>query len=83
MRGEITDGNCRAMNDPISQFVDSKGGAAALAAALGTTRGAIAQWKFKRKLPRSAWPEILKAFSDVTLDDLLAIERATETSEAA
>ena len=58
-----------------SSFIDAKGGNAAVAQATGYQPGAIGLWRHRNRLPRSAWPEILKAFPDVKLDDLLTIER--------
>jgi hypothetical protein len=57
-----------------SSFIDAKGGNAVVAQATGYQPGAIGLWRHRNRLPRSAWPEILKAFPDVKLDDLLAIE---------
>lgn len=68
-----------------SSFIDAKGGNAAVALATGYQPGAVALWRHRNRLPRNAWPEILKAYSDVHLDDLLAIERrgAEQSAEAA
>lgn len=59
-----------------AQFVDGRGGPKAVATATGKTPGAVSLWKNRNKLPREAWPEILKAYPDVSLDDLLKIEGA-------
>lgn len=57
-----------------SSFIDAKGGNAAVAHATGYQPGAVGLWRHRNRLPRSAWPEILKAYPDVSLDDLLDIE---------
>ena len=36
--------------------------------------GTIRMWKHRNTLPRSAWPELARAFPDLTLDKLQKIE---------
>ncbi len=55
-------------------FIKAKGGPKAVSQATGHGAGAISVWASRNKLPRSAWPELLNAFPDITLDDLLAME---------
>lgn len=57
-----------------SDFIDAKGGPASVARSTGYKPGAVALWRHRNKLPRSAWPEILEAFPDTTIADLKAIE---------
>lgn len=57
-------------------FVDERGGPKAVADATGRKPGAVSLWKNRNRIPRDAWPEILKAYPDVSLDALLAIEGA-------
>lgn len=59
------------------QFIDARGGPAVIARATGYRPGAVALWRHRNKLPRTAWPEIMEAFPDVTLDHLKAIEAAS------
>ena len=59
-----------------SDFVDRFGGPKAVADATGKTPGAVSLWKNRNRIPRDAWPDLMKAFPDVSLDDLLALERA-------
>lgn len=61
---------------PVQSFIDAKGGPAKVAAATGFNPNAVALWRHRKIIPRSAWPEIIKGL-DVTLDDLLAIETAS------
>lgn len=63
-----------------SEFVDARGGPKAVAEATGRNPGAVSLWKNRNKIPRDAWPEVIKAFADVTLDDLLGIEKASEAA---
>lgn len=63
-----------------SEFVDARGGPKAVAEATGRNPGAVSLWKNRNKIPRDAWPEVIKGFADVTLDDLLNIERASEAA---
>lgn len=60
----------------VSELLDSKGGNASVATATGYAPGAVALWRHRNKLPRSAWPDLMKAFPDITLDALLALEAA-------
>lgn len=59
-----------------SDFVDTHGGPKAVADATGKTPGAVSLWKNRNRIPRDAWPDLMKAFPDVSLDDLLALEAA-------
>lgn len=65
-----------------ADLIEKKGRATAFAAAVGYSPGAVRQWAFRGIIPRVAWPNIQKAFDDVTLDDLLAIERRGPPAEA-
>lgn len=60
-----------------SDLIAAKGGSAAFARAIGREPGAVRMMKLRGALPRSAWPEIIEAFPDITLDDLKEIERAS------
>jgi hypothetical protein len=59
-----------------SQIIESHGGSKALADALGKTPVAVRVWKSRNRIPRAAWPEMLARFPDLTMDALLATERA-------
>lgn len=65
-----------------SQFVDARGGPKAVADATGRQPGAVSLWKNREKVPREAWPELLMAYSDLTLADLLAVEKASDKQRA-
>jgi hypothetical protein len=62
----------------VSDFIEQKGGNSAVASATGYAKGAVGLWRHRNRLPRTAWPEIMKAYPDVTLDDLLRIEAAND-----
>jgi hypothetical protein len=59
----------------VTQIIESRGGAKALAEALGKTPVAIRVWKSRNRIPRQAWPDLMAKFPDLTLDDLRASER--------
>lgn len=59
-----------------AEFIDAKGGPAIVARATGYKPGAVALWRHRNKIPRTAWPEILEAFSDTSLADLKGMEAA-------
>lgn len=65
-----------------SSTIDEKGGPAVFAAAVGKRPGAVRAWKHRNQFPRDAWPEIMRAFPDISLDRLMAMESARELSEA-
>jgi hypothetical protein len=60
-----------------SQFVDAHGGPKAVAEATDRNPGAVSLWKNRNRIPRDAWPEVIKGLG-VSLDDLLAIEKASQ-----
>jgi hypothetical protein len=74
-----------------AEFIDQKGGPAAMTRAINEvsppdkqiTSGAVALWRHRNKLPRTAWPEIVEAFPGTTLDELKAVEAAGEQANAA
>ncbi|HYC66670.1 hypothetical protein [Brevundimonas sp.] len=64
------------------QFVRDHGGPKAVALATDRKPGAVSLWVNRNKLPRDAWPEIMKAFPAMTLDVLLAMEAANDAAPA-
>ena len=67
------------MTCPISDFIDERGGPTAVARATGKTAGAVSQWKHKRRLPRTVWPDFLLAYDDLSFERLLDLERRAES----
>jgi hypothetical protein len=49
-------------------------GVSVMAEKLKMRAGTIRMWKHRNTLPRSAWPELARAFPDLTLDKLQKIE---------
>lgn len=74
LRSSVTIGNVRAMDESPAQIIEAKGGAAAVASAVGRKPGAVRAWKSRNILPREAWPEIMTAYPDLTLERLIKIE---------
>lgn len=63
------------MSESVVEFIDRKNGPTAMAKVVtGHTAGAISVWRARNKLPRHAWPDILQAYADITLEDLFAME---------
>jgi hypothetical protein len=60
-----------------TDYIDAKGGPAVVARLTGYKPGAVALWRHRNKLPRTAWPEILEAFPETTIAELKAIEAAS------
>lgn len=71
------------MAQTASQIIDAKGGSAAFAKAAGLEPTAVRMMKHRNKLPRAAWPEIMTAFADITLDVLIATESETASTQDA
>jgi hypothetical protein len=71
------------MSDTAAQIIDDKGGPTAVAAKVGRSPGAVRVWKHRDAFPREAWPEIIEAFPDITLDRLREIEKARQPEKAA
>lgn len=66
--------NVEGMSKSPSQLIEQQGGATVFAAAIGRKANAVRLWKFRERIPRSAWPEIVEAFPSLTLDVLKEIE---------
>ena len=62
------------MGHSAAAMIETKGGPTVFAAAIGAKADAVRMMKYRGRIPRSVWPEIQKAFPDVSLDDLLATE---------
>lgn len=73
-----------------AEFIDEKGGPAAMTRAINEvsppdkqiTAGAVALWRHRNKLPRTAWPELVEAYPGTTLDQLKAVEAAGELANS-
>lgn len=61
------------MSQSPAQFIEDTG-TATIAERLQKREGTVRTWKSRNRLPRSAWPELLLAFPDLTVERLKAIE---------
>lgn len=63
---------------PLSpkELINTRGGPHTFARKVRRKPGAVRMWVARNVLPRSAWPEIIEAFPDLTIDDLKRIEAA-------
>lgn len=57
-----------------SGLIEQRGGPAVVALAINERPGVVRTWKHRNQIPRRAWPEILEAFPDLTMDALKAAE---------
>jgi hypothetical protein len=64
-----------------STLIDLHGGPSVFAAKVGHRPGAVRVWKHRNRFPREAWPEILQAVPEITLDFLMQIEAASPAPE--
>lgn len=68
-----------------SEIIDAKGGPAAFARMIGKTSGSVRVWKHRNQIPREAWPEIIAALPEISLEILMMTEgpaRAPAKGEA-
>ncbi len=66
------------MANTAAQLIEDRGGSAVFSQATGIPHGAVRTMKHRNRIPRRAWPEIQKAYPDVTLDRLLETEAAAD-----
>lgn len=66
-----------------SDIIDAQGGPTVFAEKVNRTAGAVRVWKHRNYFPRDAWPEIIGAFPDMTLERLMQIEAASPRPERA
>ena len=65
-----------------SGLIENCGGDEAFASAIDARIGTVRVWKTRARIPRTAWPEIMRAYPAVTLDLLMATETAALTDLA-
>lgn len=63
------------MQVDFKRWIDEKGGVK-LAKKLSLPVNTIYSWSHRNVIPRNVWPDIILAYSEVGLNDLLAMERA-------
>ncbi len=75
MRLSVTNSNALVMSKTVSQIIEDLGGPTAIAEATTISDGAVRQWKFKDRIPRRAWPDLIEAFPNViSLEVLRSVE---------
>jgi DNA-binding transcriptional regulator YdaS (Cro superfamily) len=58
----------------FAEIIKAKGGPKAVADRLGLRPVTIRAWKSRDWIPRQHWPDIIRAYRDVTLTRLLELE---------
>lgn len=71
------------MNSIVTQIIEDKGGAPAMARALRLKLGTVRMWRMRRRFPRPAWPEINATYPDLTMKRLREIEEIAIEQDAA
>ena len=66
------------MQGDFKKWIEKKGGRK-LANRLGLPENTVYSWSHRNVIPRSVWPDIILAFSEVGLNDLLAMEQQSES----
>lgn len=59
----------------VADIIDSRG-AKTIGDRTGIPVGRIRVWKHRQRIPRSAWPDLIEAFPDLTLEALKQAEAA-------
>lgn len=68
------------MSRSAAQIIDENGGPAVFAEKVGRTPGAVRVWKHRNAFPRDAWPEILGFLPELTLSEMIEMEKAAKES---
>ena len=66
-----------------ADLIEAKGGAAEMARLMGVKPGIVRMWKYRGRIARTAWLDVMDAFPDVTLEMLRLGERPTKRELAA
>lgn len=64
----------------FNQWIKSKG-VEKIAATLKVPVPTIYSWSRRRLIPRNAWPDIVTAFAEVGINDLIAMETESMAAE--
>lgn len=59
-----------------ADLIKAHGGARFIAERINARPETVRMWQFRRRIPRQAWPEIVAAFPDISLEVLVASEAA-------
>jgi hypothetical protein len=55
-------------------IIQEAGGARAIAEKLKMRPETVQMWRHRRRIPRTAWPELIEGFPQITLEALKAAE---------
>lgn len=66
------------MQDDFKKWIEGKGGRK-LAKTLNLPENTVYSWAHRNVIPRSVWPDIILAYSEVGLNDLLSMERQSQS----
>ena len=55
-------------------IIREAGGTRAIAEKLNMRPETVQMWRHRRRIPRTAWPELIEQFPDITLEALKAAE---------
>lgn len=69
------------MSDNFAEFIRAKG-VDAISSILAVPVSTIYSWSHRNSIPRDRWPDLMVAFPEIGLRDLLQMEAANERSEA-
>ena len=64
------------MKTPKASEIINDLGVSAVADATGSKLNTVRVWRARNRLPRKKWPELLRAFPNLSMDVLLKTERA-------
>lgn len=60
------------------EIIRDLGGPSVVGQKTNTRTGTVSQWYFRRRIPRTVWPEFIEAFPEVTFELLKATENDPE-----
>lgn len=63
-------------DSPRIQLIHTLGGPHSVARQIGKRPGAVRMWVQRDLIPRTAWPDLIDAFPDLTLEKLKLLEAA-------
>lgn len=63
------------MENAPREFIKVRlGGPATAAEKLNMRPRTVEMWAYRKRIPRTAWPDLIAAYPDLTLDELRALE---------
>lgn len=64
------------MGNPVQEFIKDRGGRKAFAEKLQMRPATVGMWVTRKRIPRTAWPEIIERVEGASLEALKATEGA-------